>query len=86
LLKLGADNAMARTLENMKNDFKQEDWPFYLQTLDLDPKTMKPIYVPQQSFYFDQTKVKKYFQTARKPQYFSYLEGMMLLLRCRRTD
>ena len=86
LKKLGADTAMVRHFEKMKDDFMQEDWPFYLETLDLDPKTMKPIYVPQQSFYFDQTKVKKYFQKIHKPQYFIYLEGMMVLLRCRRTD
>ena len=86
LKKLGADDTMIRILDKMKDDFKQKHSPFYLATLDLDPTTMKPVYVPQQSFYFDHQSVKTYLGRKRKPQYFIQLETMMTLLRCRRMD
>jgi len=54
-----------------------------LRMLDVDPKTMKPVYTPQHFWFADKKVVRAYLQKIKKPNYYRFLEDTMRLFACK---
>ena len=79
------DASILDSTQKFKDDFFKKHGKTYLGVLDLDPKTMKQFYSPQQPLYFDKKAVKKYLQEARIPHFnVPLLEGIMKFFLCKR--
>ena len=54
-----------------------------LRMLDVDPKTMKPVYTPQHFWFADKNVVRAYLLKIKKPNYYPFLEDTMRLFACK---